>query len=500
VASVTAPPAPAGAPGATRWRKTTIAVLWTLVVAFIAIRLWNLTTFCLDSDEIFSLLCTRGNLGYLLHAVKVDVVHPPLFYIVLWLWVHIGGESLLWLRLLPFLTSVLALIPAWIVLDQLRLSYSARIIALFLLAVNDYQVFHARYVRMYALLFLLSLVSVALFNASLERLTPRRSIALAAVNLLMVYTQYYGWMVVGVEGLYLLVAHRDKFRSFLTGALVDACLFLPWALAATQAAIAKGGLSGNLGWIRHPKIGDLWWYYAGCNGPLWPVLLTSAMVFLVFFPALAAGSWWVFRCSTAALEQSRLRFAALLAFFPPSFTCLISNFLRNSVWGNRHLIVSALPYMALLGAAMVALRPKWLRVIVISVATAWGLYGAYRVTLSPEPRNNLEVLTRQLVGLNRRISPQTTKPTVYFLDPYLAFPVNYYLESDYHLQWRLLPAASVAEISGDRVWVGYNHKSWKGAEPPQDLLRHLGYKIGPGAWSSDRWDRIAVFLAYRDHP
>ena len=489
--------APAHRPGDEHLSRAQMIALAALGAAYIVVRCWNLATFCLDSDEIFSLLCARQNLGGLLHAVRVDVVHPPFSYLLLWLWVRIGGESVLWVRLLPCLISIAALVPVWIIFEQLRLNAPARIVALALLAINDYQVFHARYVRMYALLFLLSLISVAIFLSLLEQVTRRRVIALAVVNLLLVYTHYYGWMVVGVEGLHLLLIDRRKLKLFVAGALGSAILFAPWAVTAAQAAVAKGGLAANLGWIRHPKIGDLWWYYAGCHGPLWPVPATSAMV-LVLFVALGAGVWRVFRAAETPLQTSRLQFIALLAVFPPVSTYVLSNQLRNSVWGNRHLIVSAVPYMALLAASLIALRPKWVRVAVLTIATGWGLWGAYRVTLAPDPRNNMEVLTGQLVDLNARVGPRGGEPTVYLLDPYLSYPMRYFLDARHHRTWNLKDVASSDAVSGDRVWVGYNYKSWKPAESPEDLLRRRGYKIGPGVWAADHWDKIAVFLAYRD--
>jgi hypothetical protein len=470
--------------------------LCLLVAAYVSIRLWNLTTFCLDSDEIFSLLCARFNLGHLLHAVSVDVVHPPLSYLLLWLWIRIGGESLVWMRLLPFAISVLALGPVWIFFRQLELSPPAWIIALGLLAINDYQVFHARYVRMYALLFLLSITSVVVFNTLLAGVTKRRTVALTAVNLLLVYTHYYGWMVVAVEGLYLLLLDRRKLKPFLLGTLLIAILFAPWALVATHAAIAKGGLAANLGWIRHPKFGDLWWYYAGCNGPLWPVPVTSAMILMVF-GVLAASLWRVFRAAQDPVLRGRLRFAALMAVFPPVVTYLLSNVLRNSVWGNRHLIVSTVPYLALLASAMIALRPKWVRLIVVTLLAAWGLWGAYRVTMRPELRNNMDSLTGQLVELQTHESPRPGPVSVYFLDPYLSFSMRYFLESHYGRKWNLIDVPDVSAISGDHVWVAYNYKSWKDARHPQELLRARGYEIGPGIWSGDHWDRIAIFLAYR---
>jgi len=211
------------------------ATLCVLVAGFIGIRLWNLTAFCLDSDEIFSLLCARYNLWHMLKSVQADVVHPPLSYLLLWLWVRIGGESMPWLRMLPFLLSVSALPLVWIVFRQLRLSAPARIIALALLAINDYQVFHARYVRMYALFFLLSLASMALYNLLLEGATWKRVIALTAVNLLLVYTQYFGWMVIGIEGLHLLWMDRRKLKPFLLGTGVIALETYSSSPAATMS-------------------------------------------------------------------------------------------------------------------------------------------------------------------------------------------------------------------------------------------------------------------------
>ena len=488
------PAAAASAPDKTAASRRGLeaAALVALAAAFIGIRLLNLVSFCLDSDEIFSLLCARYTLPHLLDSVRIDVVHPPLFYLVLALWVRIGGESLLWIRLFPLLLSIAALVPTWILFRQLKLSLPARIIAFALLAINDYQVFHARYVRMYALFFLLSVISIVLYNRMLGGMTRRRIVALTAVNLLLVYTQYFGWMVIGVEGLHLLLMDRPKLKPFLLGSAAIALLFAPWAYGVTLAAAAKGGLGPNLGWIRHPKIGDVWWYYVGCDGPLWPIPLASAMVFFLF-GAMIPGLSRVFRAA-APDDRRRLWFAAMLAFMPPYSAYVVSNLMRNSIWGNRHLIVSAVPYLALLAMALMALRPKWARVAVLSIAGAWGAFGIYRVTLYPEPRNNMDVLTGQLTALDAR---EGRIATANFLDPYLAFPMTYFLETHYHQKWNLVNVNSVREITASRVWVGYNHKSWKGPESPQELLRQRGYQIGPGLWAGDRWDRIGVFLAYR---
>src|SRR5713101_8477017 len=82
-------------------------VIFTLGVAILVVsRIWHLTTFSLWTDEIFSLKAARGPWGRMFETLILDKVHPPLFYIILKIWIAIGGQSLLWLKLLPVLTAV----------------------------------------------------------------------------------------------------------------------------------------------------------------------------------------------------------------------------------------------------------------------------------------------------------------------------------------------------------------------------------------------------------
>ena len=79
-----------------------------LILAFVAMRVWRLTAFSLDGDEIFSLLLARGPWSALLGGAIQDAVHPPLFYALLKVWIRMGGESLLWIRLLPATISAVS--------------------------------------------------------------------------------------------------------------------------------------------------------------------------------------------------------------------------------------------------------------------------------------------------------------------------------------------------------------------------------------------------------
>src|SRR5882762_4437033 len=118
---------------------------------FIVARLWRLTAFDLVGDEGFSFDAVRQSWSGMMAMVIHDVVHPPLFYVLLKFWVGVGGYSLLWLKLFPFLFSVAAIVPFLLLCRELRLRAAEINLALVLMAVNGFLIFHAQNLRMYTL-------------------------------------------------------------------------------------------------------------------------------------------------------------------------------------------------------------------------------------------------------------------------------------------------------------------------------------------------------------
>ncbi len=465
--------------------------LWALAGLYIFVRAWNLTTFCLDSDEVFSITSARLSLDRLMPALVYDLVHPPLSYLLLKAWIAIGGTSLLWVRLLPFTLSAAALAPLFLIFRKLALSQPARMLSLALIAVNDYQVFHARYVRSYSLLFLLSLISLYLFLEWLEEGGGRKLGALILANILLVYAHYYGWTIVLAEAAAVALWARPRLKRFLLAAATVAAAFVPWLVAALESVVARGGLRQNLGWIQRPGLRDLLWFYAGLSGPLAPIPLASAMS-VVCLALIAAGLPRVFRGVSTPRDALRLRVLVLAATLPPALSFAASNLLPESIWGSRHLIVSAAPYMILLAVSVCALRPAALRHAAAVLVAAWLTWGAYQVTAAPEPRLNLESVVHEFA----RRTANERLVTVYSLDGYLPAWMQYYLKP-YGPKWRVIAIREPAAVTGEHFWFAYNEKFWKDRRRPEDLLRQQGYVPGPGIWASDQWNRIAIMPVWR---
>ena len=135
----------------------------TICIVYVGLRLWRLTDACLWFDEIFSVHAAEHSWNELFSFVALDLVHPPLFYVLLKLWIGVGGESIFWLRSFAVLFSVVSIFPLLAFQRELKLNISTQAISLFFLTLNGSLLKYSQEVRMYSLMMCLALFSMWLF-------------------------------------------------------------------------------------------------------------------------------------------------------------------------------------------------------------------------------------------------------------------------------------------------------------------------------------------------
>src|SRR4029079_18117402 len=123
----------------------------------------------LFGDEVFTLWTAAQDCHGLLASVVGDVVHPPLFYVLLKIWIDVGGQAILWLKLLPAMLSIASVAPFFFLCRELKVTPAARNLALWLMAVNGLLIGHSQELRMYGMLFLVTLISLWLFVRLINR-------------------------------------------------------------------------------------------------------------------------------------------------------------------------------------------------------------------------------------------------------------------------------------------------------------------------------------------
>lgn len=363
-------------PGSRQWLTVSGVVFGVLVVVFVGLRLWNLTAYGIWGGEAFTVIGSRDSWSGMFEYIIADVVHPPLIYVLLKLWIMIGGTGDVWMKLLPALIGIATVVPFYLLCRELRLPRSTINVALALFTVNGFVIHYTQELRMYVLLMFLGVVSLWLFARYFQQKAPRPRLllALTVVNLLMVYSHYYGWLVIGMEFLFLLLTRHPRLKPFTVSSVVIGILFLPWVVLVARAAVQKGGLGPNLDWIPRPRIEDAINMYANFDGFL-PFRGQEFVGLAVFgLPVLLTLAQRP--DSDNAADQHRYRIMIALALFvivPPAFLFVVSWFFPQAVWISRYFIFITIPYLLLVALAVDRLRPPLLRVGAVAVVLGWGL-------------------------------------------------------------------------------------------------------------------------------
>jgi len=494
----------------TRWSMLFSAAV---IVLFAVARLWRLSATCLWFDEIFSVHAAHHSWIELFRFVAADIIHPPLFYLLLKIWIAIGGESLLWLRLLPGLFGIAAIIPFFFLCRELELSRSERNLALLLLGVNGYLIKYAQELRMYSLLMLLSLCSLWLFIKFFraERASHKQFVWLFLVNLLLVYSHYAGWLVVILEAFALLVWHRDRVISFLAGIVITTLAYLPWVFLVTRNAEAGKRLAQNIGWVTRPAFPDITQFYALLNKPFWSIqssaarpydLVTAIFALLVLGTPLLLFSMRLWRRTAYENETTVLPFRALFLFVvaPVAVVFGLSWLLPLSIWGTRHLIIVAAPYAVLVAVAIIRLQRYWMKIAVYLVLGFWFLVAGSAWVLARPPFYiwcAWEPLARQV-----EVSEQQTadEVRVYAFEDLVAYHLWFAFDSFPRKQFKVtviknlpgiqedpayflprrfneIAVSNSTQITGNEIWIAYRGLRWDDTRPPLSALANIGYTV-----------------------
>jgi hypothetical protein len=480
------------------------------IVLFIAARLWHLTASCLWFDEIFSVHAAEHSWRTILPFTAADLVHPPLFYILLKMWIGIGGESLLWLRLFPAIVSIAAIAPILLLACELKLSAAEKTLAMFLLAVSGYLIKYAQEVRMYSLLFFLSTGSLWLFIAIVRRrqfLTAMFA-GLTAVNLLMIYTHYYGWLVLVLELGIALWTSRPIAKKLLLSWLLLLVAYVPWIVLLAHA-FAIQRVDQNVGWIPRPGPHALLEFAMLLSQPFFSPessidsRINPLAVILVMFIFAVPMVVLILKSRSSREPFEPARTILLLAFltFTPLVTILLASWLLpRSIWGARHLIIVAVPFAMLAAIAIIRLQPYWARVSILLVVSCWFGATAVYALIRPTP-HFIWCAWGPLAVEAAQIDQPTSQPTsLYAFEDLVAYHSWFALKRDGGETFKVSVIKNVPgtiedtayflprnfnEIDvrgpdipgGHKVWIAFRAARLDEQQPPLRQFIEAGYEI-----------------------
>lgn len=482
------------------------AKIWRLFIGlicliYVLLRCWHLTDSCLWFDEIFSVHAAEHDWRDLFRFVAQDLIHPPLFYVLLKIWIAIGGETLFWLRFFPVFFSIAAVVPFILLCRQLKLSNSTLALALTFFAVNGSLIKYAQEVRMYSLLLCFALVSLWLFARYLN--LGKGFYLLIIVNVLLVYSHYFGWFIVASEVLAIVILARERLKQIFLMLGVILISFAPWIYSVWQASKINSNVGQNIGWMSKPEFSAIFRFVFDLFEPIYfqQSNVDSAAIILITLPILAVsliafGSYFVGWKNETTIEKRNFFLLSIFTFTPIFLAFTTSWISPYSIWGTRHLIIAFAPLAILTAIAFSKIKNQPLKFAAISfIFLLFGAAFAFQATRQP-PKYIWCAWENLASSLPRTESP-TTK--IYTFEDLVAYHFWFALRRDSDRKFQIVKINNIENLiedkayflprgfdeiqtanqfEGERFFIAFRDKDFNRFAPPLQNLIAQGYEIG----------------------
>lgn len=265
----------------------------------------------LRADDIWSLRTASLPLPDMLRTIAADV-HPPLYFLLMWPWVRVFGDSEWALRGLPLVLHWLAIAAVYAAASRVLPRHATWLAAL-AYACAPLAVLSAELVRMYSLLGLLAALSIPAWR-DVARKPGMRPLAIwALIHAAGTFTHlwWFCWMAgqALAAGVFFRAAWRRWAAAFAAGVL-------PYALLWGPALFRQIGRSGDAAaWIEPPKAGQILPLLFLLLGPLLLALPAAAILRL-------RGRWdqtWPLPAWLPVMVLGTLLPPLLVSFWKPFF-------------------------------------------------------------------------------------------------------------------------------------------------------------------------------------
>ncbi|HEX8122955.1 MAG TPA: glycosyltransferase family 39 protein [Solirubrobacteraceae bacterium] len=339
--------------------------LITLLGAVVRFATLGLQSFWLD--EAFTIHALRRPFGTMVDDVLNTQAQPPPYFILAWGWIRVFGSDEVGLRSMSALFGTATIPVAWGIGRAVIGRRAGLVLALFT-ALAPPLIWYSQEARAYALVILLSALSL-LFFARMLREPRRRDLWLwAATSLIAVASHYFALFVVVPEAAWLVARVVDRRRDWPPFALLVA------GLGALAPLVLYQREHGGADWIGMLDLSDR---------------LRTAAAFAVsgqIVPSPFRDEWWFSGLVLALLAvaavvalrrtagPARTRTVALLVVglgglaLPLAAAAVGSDFVLD-----RNLLPLWLPLVAVVAVALATVRPP----VALAVAVALAGWFAY---------------------------------------------------------------------------------------------------------------------------
>ncbi len=328
-------------------------LLFSLLVLGLLLKLSWLGTNALAHDEPFTVYWALRPWAEF-RAMLGSENNPPLYFILMRGWAAVVPLDPAWLRIPSAVFSALVVLPLFLIGKRMQGTVAA-VVAALLFTLNDHHFGLAHEVRAYSLFTLLTVCSVLQLHRFLHG-ERRAFLWLTVFNILLIYTHFLGWLVVGLQLMLILpfASFRPKLKSWSGMFALLLLAYLPYASIFLQRAgssISKGT------WLITPPLEEVYnmlWRWS--NAPMIAVLFLGFVVGMLI---------------KDRFRSQAMVWASIWSFVPLLGLWIVSQWIP--LFLDRYLVFAAPGWALLVGfsVGMLPGRSAWMGATVAVLAMAF---------------------------------------------------------------------------------------------------------------------------------
>jgi uncharacterized membrane protein len=377
--------------------KYNLRIFVLIVGLSVFLRIFLLDYESLWLDEGSSVKFAKMKVQEIFKSTQTDA-HPPLYYLLLHIWIKIFGDSEFSLRFPSALFGIFCVIVVYKFCFDF-LNEKIAIISSLIMGVSTFQVFYSQEARMYSLLCLLSILSFYYFVKVLRRDDFKNFVFYLIVNVLLIYTHLYSFFTFLAQFIFILIFERKKFKKFALAFLVLFIFYLPRSFILLKQA-NEILVSGEF-WLPKPNFIDIVKTFAQFSGGTYPMPRDeSGKILIVRFALEYASSgllllvllslliYSIFAFKNLTNEAKKIYILLWFWFVMPIFVPFVLSQFLTPFYFTRYAISSSVAFYIISSIGFANIEDKFKRslLVLILFLSAINLFWYYVKTNKEEWR------------------------------------------------------------------------------------------------------------------
>jgi len=205
-------------------KKSTWIIIAILFLAGI-VRIINISKESYWVDEILTVRQGQATLSTLSLYLKGEM-HMPLYIYLSWAWIHAFGTLEFATRIFSAIFGVLCVYIIYLI-GKKMFNERIGVYAALLLTLSPIAIYYSQEARLYSMFMFIVLLSFYMFIKYLEKGERKYLIWYIIINILMLYTDIFAFVVLGIHALYILIRNRNRLKEIFVALTISVLSLIP---------------------------------------------------------------------------------------------------------------------------------------------------------------------------------------------------------------------------------------------------------------------------------